>query len=132
MSSYKVFIPPSRHTVPPVGAETPPEDYAPAIYFNDPIHAGENVFLTTAGIITERQPEVWELIKTVWWGGHINTITDAEAALLTTAGYGANIQVVVTGTDPVIPPVVPPPVTPPTPGGSGWGGGGWGDGGWGV
>jgi hypothetical protein len=127
MPSYKVFIPPSRHTVPPVGAETPPEDYAPAIYFNDPIRAGENVFLTTGGVVTEAQPEVWELVKTVWWGGHINTITDAEAAILTAAGYGANIQTVVTGTDPVPPPVIPP-VLP----GSGWGVGGWGTEGWGT
>ena len=52
---------------------------------------GRNVWKKTDGTFTEVQPDN-EDIDTVYYGGHILTITDAEAAALTAAGYGAYIS----------------------------------------
>jgi hypothetical protein len=58
------------------------------------IHAsgrGRNVFLFTSGAFTERQPSDYTTIRKVYYGGHVNDITDSEATALTAAGYGAYI-----------------------------------------
>jgi hypothetical protein len=58
------------------------------------IHAsgrGRNVFLLTSGAFTERQPSDYTTISKVYYGGHVNDITDSEATALTAAGYGAYI-----------------------------------------
>lgn len=58
------------------------------------IHAsgrGRNVFLLISGAFTERQPSDYTTISKVYYGGHANDITDAEATALTAAGYGAYI-----------------------------------------
>jgi len=64
---------------------------------------GRNVFLLTNNTVTEQQPANWvdantgstnagevNTLKT-WYGGHSHPITDAEATILTAAGYGAYI-----------------------------------------
>lgn len=56
-----------------------------------PSGRGRNVFLLTSGIITERQPSDYATISKVYYGGHVNDITDSEATALTAAGYGAYI-----------------------------------------
>jgi hypothetical protein len=56
-----------------------------------PSGRGRNVFLLNTGAYTERQPSDYTTISKVYYGGHINTITTAEAASLTAAGYGAYI-----------------------------------------
>ena len=59
--------------------------------FVRPSERGRNVFVKTDGTITEDEPP-FEEIRTVYWGGHLNEVTDAEAAALTAAGYGAFIS----------------------------------------
>lgn len=56
-----------------------------------PSGRGRNVFLLTSGTYTERQPSDYSTISKVYYGGHANDITDAEATALTAAGYGAYI-----------------------------------------
>jgi hypothetical protein len=58
-------------------------------YQNDP--RGRNVFKLLDGTITENEPNDNTLIAKTYWGGSDNVITDAEAAELTAAGYGAYI-----------------------------------------
>ena len=58
------------------------------------IHAsgrGCNVFLLTSGVITERQPSDYTTVSKVYYGGHVNNITEEEATALVAAGYGAYI-----------------------------------------
>lgn len=52
---------------------------------------GRNVYILTNGTVTEADPTDWSTVAHALWGGHIEPITAAEAALLTAAGYGANI-----------------------------------------
>jgi hypothetical protein len=49
------------------------------------------VFKLLDGTITENEPNDNTLIAKTYWGGSDNVITDAEAAELTAAGYGAYI-----------------------------------------
>lgn len=58
--------------------------------FLNPTARGLNVYLKTDGTYTTTQPDFDEVEK-VYYGGHIIYITDAEAASLTAAGYGAYI-----------------------------------------
>lgn len=51
---------------------------------------GRNVYLLVDGTYTENEPDYEDIEKT-YFGGHFNVVTDAEAASLTAAGYGAFI-----------------------------------------
>lgn len=54
---------------------------------------GRNVFLLKNGTVTETDPDsrtvLWSDVDTVWWGSAAEpyVVTDAQAALLTAAGY---------------------------------------------
>lgn len=96
------FTPPSTYTVPRVAADTPEADLKPSIYFLSDIPKGDNVWWYTDNTITTAQPALWEPrtnadgtitpgVKKVWYGGHTHDITDSEAVILTTAGFGAYI-----------------------------------------
>ena len=50
---------------------------------------GRNVFKLTDNSYTEAQPGDMSTVKTTYHGGHKHTVSAAEAALLTAAGYGA-------------------------------------------
>ena len=52
---------------------------------------GRNVFLLNDGTITENEPGDPTTVSRVYHGAHRNIVTDAEAAALTAAGYGAYI-----------------------------------------
>ena len=52
---------------------------------------GTNVYRLTDGTITEAQPWDQDTIARIYFGGHIEPITDAESTALTDAGYGAYI-----------------------------------------
>ena len=59
---------------------------------------GVNVFKLLDGTYTESQPfsnepfrAGWELVDTVYYGGHSYEVDAAEVAALTAAGYAANI-----------------------------------------
>jgi hypothetical protein len=118
-----IFRPPYRWFDPPVLPSTPLEQQSPAKYFKDLIPAGVNVWLTTAGVVTEKQPPQWSDVAFVWYGGHDNPVSASDAALLIAANpdYAACI----TDDTPVIPP------TPPA-GGSGFGTDSYGADGYGV
>lgn len=49
---------------------------------------GRNVFLLSDGSITETQPTDASRVTRVYFGGHVEPITDAESSALTSAGYG--------------------------------------------
>lgn len=53
---------------------------------------GRNVYRLINGTFTENEPSDMSLVATTYLGGHNNEITDAEAAALTAAGYGAFIS----------------------------------------
>jgi hypothetical protein len=59
--------------------------------FFAPTARGRNVFLLTDGTFTENEPADFLTIATTYYGGHIHSITAAESAALTAAGYGAYI-----------------------------------------
>lgn len=117
-----IFRPPYRWYDPPVLPSTPLEQQSPAKYFKDLIPVGVNVYLTSAGVVTETQPSHWEDVKFVWWGGRDNPVSSADAAFLTAANpdYAACI-VSDTTVD-----------TPPSGGSSGYGTSGFGTSGYGV
>lgn len=52
---------------------------------------GRNVFYLLDGTFTEKEPSSRALIAKTYYGGHDIEVTSAEVALLTAAGYGANI-----------------------------------------
>lgn len=54
---------------------------------------GVNIFQMAGGVFTETQPYSDLDAVRVFHGGHIHPVTDAEVALLTAAGYAANITV---------------------------------------
>jgi hypothetical protein len=56
-----------------------------------PGNRGRNVYQLTNNSFTENQPGDMTTVKLTYHGGHVHTITAAEASALTAAGYGANI-----------------------------------------
>lgn len=56
-----------------------------------PIARGVNVYKLNTGVYTEDEPVDATTIAVTYQGGHNHTVSAAEAALLTAAGYGANI-----------------------------------------
>ena len=96
------FFPPRRTFVPQVAANAPRDKQQPMASWTPEIGVGVNVFLYTDNTISETQPPYWDAftnsdgtvspgVKKVWYGGHRSPITDDESAMLTAAGYGANI-----------------------------------------
>lgn len=61
-------------------------------YHRPPTPRGRNVYLLTNGTFTENQPSDMATVSKTYHGGHDNVVTDAEAAALTSAGYGAYIS----------------------------------------
>lgn len=55
--------------------------------FYAPTTRGKNVYRLTDGSFTESQPGDATLIDRVFYGGHDNYVTDAEADALVAAGY---------------------------------------------
>ena len=66
------------------------EDADNLFRFYKPLLRGRNVYILNDGTITENEHPPAEFQK-VYYGGHIYTITDAEAATLSAAGYGSRI-----------------------------------------
>lgn len=88
-----IFRTPYRYQRPGVCADTPLEDQSPAKYFGPSgrINVGVNVWVTTAGVVTEVQPPQWSDVAVVYYGGREIPVTAAEVAFLTAHGYGAFI-----------------------------------------
>lgn len=59
--------------------------------FFTPNARGKNVWKLVNGTYTENEPADISDYTTLYLGGHIHTITAAEATSLTAAGYGAYI-----------------------------------------
>jgi len=55
-------------------------------YFPAP-EAEENIWLLTNGTVTTRQPPLASDYVKVWYGGHVNEVTEDEAAILEAAGF---------------------------------------------
>lgn len=53
---------------------------------------GRNVYILTDGTVTENDQSDQTLVARTLFGGHYETVTDAEALLLTAAGYGAYLS----------------------------------------
>ena len=86
------FNPPTRSYTPSVTPLTPAWQRSPAMYFSKTnIPRPVNVFKLLDGTYTEQQPASWDLIDTVYYGGHTYTVSAAEAIALTAAGYGSNL-----------------------------------------
>jgi hypothetical protein len=49
------------------------------------------VFKLTNNSFTENQPGDMTTVSVTYHGGHSHTVSAAEAALLTAAGYGSNL-----------------------------------------
>ena len=52
---------------------------------------GRNVYILNSGVVTEQYPADPSTISHVLWGGRAESITSAEATLLTNAGYGVYV-----------------------------------------
>jgi len=53
---------------------------------------GVNVYKLSSGVYVENQPGDMSTVVATYYGGHRYEIDEAEAALLTAAGYGDNIE----------------------------------------
>lgn len=56
-----------------------------------PGERGRNVFKLLDNSYTENQPGDMATVAITYYGGHVHTVSDAEAASLTAAGYGSYI-----------------------------------------
>lgn len=88
------FTPPTSRDV---GTITGPDRYSndPAVRLFRHFRAGDrgvNVYQLTTGAFVQDQPDDETTIVRVFHGGHDNTVTAAEAALLTAAGYGSYLS----------------------------------------
>ena len=54
--------------------------------FRPPVQVSRNLWITTAGAVATAQPAEADIATTLF-GGHYNVVTEAEAAILTAAGY---------------------------------------------
>lgn len=59
-----------------------------------PLPRGVNVYLLFDGTVTTTQPYDPQntIVRRTFFGGHLEPVTDEEAALLTAAGYAAYIS----------------------------------------
>jgi len=78
------FIPPIRSFDSPVLADD--RDHVPAKYFDKGAPRGANIWVKNDGSLTERYPGLGNFTE-IYYCGHIYEVTDAEAAVLTAAGY---------------------------------------------
>ena len=78
------FIPPIRSYDSPVLQED--RNHVPAKFFDKGAPRGANVWVRNDGTLTETYPGLGKYTK-LYHGGHIHTVTDEEAAVLTAAGY---------------------------------------------
>ena len=85
------FQPPSRGRISPTAHDASRIANRLASFFAQP-EQGVNVYLLVDGTVTENQPDDYETVSKVFHGGHVNEITVAEAATLTTAGCGPYIE----------------------------------------
>lgn len=81
----KFFSPPTAPTVPMTVKPSHPAHHLFKHY--RPMNAGLNLFVVN-GVVTTVEPD-YEFVKPdrVYLGGHLYTLTDAEATVLTAAGY---------------------------------------------
>jgi hypothetical protein len=79
------FLPPTAPLVPAAVKSNHP-GYSLMRHYR-PWDAGRNVWLMPGGVITTREPVNESDAVRVFHGGHIHEVNDAEAALLTAAGY---------------------------------------------
>ena len=56
------------------------------------ISRGRNVYKLVNGTFTENEPADMDTVAITYLGGHQNLVSEAEAADLTAAGYGAHIS----------------------------------------
>ncbi len=56
-----------------------------------PMERGRNVYKLTDDSYTENQPGDMSTVAFTYHGGHVHTVSNAEAASLTAAGYGSYI-----------------------------------------
>ena len=83
------FTPPTVADVPAVYPQDRDNQH-PWSYFSPGLR-GITVFKLTNGSYTQEQPADQTTIAIWYHGGHVHTVSTAEAALLTAAGYGAYI-----------------------------------------
>lgn len=89
-----IFQTPTRSYTPSVTPFTPVWQQSPAKFFSKTnIPKPVNVFKLLDGTYTEQQPTSWDTVAVTYYGGHVYTVTAAEAIALTTAGYGSNLTV---------------------------------------
>lgn len=87
------FTPPTKSYTPSVTPFTPVWQQSPAKFFSKTnIPKPVNVFKLLDGTYTEQQPTSWDQVAICYYGGHSYTVSAAEAAALTAAGYGANLS----------------------------------------
>jgi hypothetical protein len=79
------FLSPTAALVDPAPRPSHPS-YSLMRHFR-PWDAGQNVWLMPGGVLTTREPERESDAVRVFHGGHIHEVDDAEAALLTAAGF---------------------------------------------
>ena len=82
------FTPPTVNDVPAVYVGDRDQD--PWRFFADGPR-GVNVWKLLDGTYTQVEPQNYTNVAILYHGGHAHPITAGEAALLTAAGYGANI-----------------------------------------
>jgi hypothetical protein len=80
-----IFVPPVAPRVPP--AVNPSHPGFALFQHYRPWDAGTNVWLMPGGVVTTVEPERESDAIRVFHGGHVHVVDDAEAALLTAAGY---------------------------------------------
>jgi len=85
------FVCPTQATVPRILADSKGIERSLFRYYGQHLE-GRNVYYLTDGSVTEVDPDgtvvTWADVKTTWWGGHeAVTITAAESAALTAAGF---------------------------------------------
>lgn len=99
MATFTVTIPNGQ--VPAVAADTPSWQRKPAQWIASAslITRYSNVYKLTDGTYTTKQPTSnvaftsgWERVAVFYQGGTVVTVSDAEAAALIDAGYGAYVS----------------------------------------
>lgn len=87
-----VFVPPTVFDVPRTVPWAHPGNALLRWY--SPLERGVTVFLLNDGTFTQQQPPDDVGVAHTYHGGHEHPVTAAEAAALTTAGYGAYLHTI--------------------------------------
>lgn len=91
------LTPPVATLVPVVSPVVPKWKQRPFAYFKPSIPRDSNIWFWTNGVISTAQPPVWIPTNTqpgvlkVYYGGRTYDITEDEATILRTAGFGDSI-----------------------------------------